>query len=145
MNSGTLAPKRLVLDTNVLASALEFRGPPLQILDLGRTRLVELFASAFIMGELARALASKRFRWATGEIAESLEEIETFITIVAPSVQVDAVQTKDSDNRILECGLEAKADVIVTGNMRHLRPLGRFQGIDILTPREFLDRYFPYA
>lgn len=39
--------------------------------------------------------------------------------------------------------MEAKADTIVTGNMKHIRPLGRFQGIEILTPREFLDRHFP--
>ena len=66
-----------------------------------------------------------------------------FAVIVSPKSKVFAIREKDADNRILECGLAAKADVIVTGNMRHIRPLGRFRGIDILTPREFLDKHFP--
>lgn len=144
MNSGTTAPRRLVLDTNVLASALEFRGVPLQVLELGRSRLVDIFESAFIMKELSRALASRKFRWEAPLIAQSLRELETFVTLVEPTVRVDVIESKDSDNRVLECGLAAKADVIVTGNMRHLRPLGEFRGIAILTPREFLDRHFPF-
>ena len=39
-----------------------------------------------------------------------------------------------TDNRILECALEAVADVLVTGNLKHIRPLAFFEGIDILTP-----------
>ena len=145
MNSGTTAPRRLVLDTNVLASALEFRGAPLQVLELGRSRLIEIFESAFIMRELTRTLASRKFGWEAPEIAASLQELETFVTLVEPTVRVDVIQTKDSDNRVLECAVAARADALVTGNMRHLRPLGRFQDIEILTPREFLDAYFPCA
>lgn len=49
---------------------------------------------------------------------------------------------KDADNRILECAIEAQADVLITGNFKHIRPLDSFRGITILSPREFLDRYF---
>lgn len=63
----------------------------------------------------------------------------TFATLVQPSMQVAAVARNDADNRILECALEAQADMLVTGNMRDLRRLGHFQGIRIATPREFLE------
>lgn len=144
MTSAAARPRRLVLDTNVLASALEFGGPPLQVLELGRARLVEIFASPFIMAELAEVLASRKFRWEARRIQESLRELSIPVKLVEPDVEVRAIPAKESDNRILECGLAAKADVIVTGNMRHIRPLARFQGIEILTPREFLDKHFPF-
>lgn len=72
-----------------------------------------------------------------------MADIEVISQIVRPQDKIQAIERKDSDNRILECALEAEADVLVTGNMRHIRPLGAFQGVDILTPREFLDKYFP--
>jgi predicted nucleic acid-binding protein len=43
-----------------------------------------------------------------------------------------------ADNRILECALEAQAQVIITGDDDLLR-LKRFESIRILTPRAFLD------
>ena len=44
----------------------------------------------------------------------------------------------EPDNRILECAVEAAAHVIISGD-RHLRTLGAYRTIAILSPREFLD------
>jgi len=44
---------------------------------------------------------------------------------------------------ILECGVAAEAQLIVTGDKKHLLPLGRFREIDIITPAEFLRRMPP--
>ena len=44
---------------------------------------------------------------------------------------------------MLGCALSAKAQVLVTGNFRDLIPLKRFRDIEILSPRAFLDKYFP--
>jgi predicted nucleic acid-binding protein len=44
-------------------------------------------------------------------------------------------------NRVLECALAAQATVIVTGDRRHLLPLGSYEGIDILTPAHFLAQF----
>ena len=41
------------------------------------------------------------------------------------------------DNRVLECAIEAGAQVIVTGDA-HLLKLEKYEGIAILTPRQFL-------
>ncbi len=41
--------------------------------------------------------------------------------------------------RILECALAAKSDFIVTGDTRHLLPIGTFAGIRILQVAEFLE------
>ena len=48
------------------------------------------------------------------------------------------IREKDDDNRILECALEGKAEYIISGDKRHLLPLGEYEGIRILSPDEFL-------
>lgn len=44
----------------------------------------------------------------------------------------------EPDNRVLECALAARADVIVSGD-QHLLKLQSFRGISIASPRAFLD------
>jgi predicted nucleic acid-binding protein len=55
-----------------------------------------------------------------------------------PKRILDAIKRCGLDNRILECAPDVKADVLISGDMKDLRPLGVFQGASILTPREFL-------
>ena len=143
MGSASARPERVVLDTNVLASALAFGGVPQVVLGLGRAGEFDVYSSPFILGELSGVLASRKFRWERGEIEGALRELRSFITVIEPPTGVVSITADIQDNRILECGLAASAAVIITGNMKHIRPLGSFQGIAILTPREFIDRFFP--
>jgi len=76
-------------------------------------------------------------------IQDVLTLLRNRATIIAPHTHLDVIKGKDSDNRILECAVDAKADVLVTGNFQDLLPLREFQGIAILKPRDFLARYFP--
>jgi predicted nucleic acid-binding protein len=48
-----------------------------------------------------------------------------------------AVRDDPNDDRILECALAAGADAVVSGD-RHLLTLNRYEGIVIVSPREFL-------
>ena len=50
---------RLVLDTNVVASALLWGGVPRQLLQAGRTQRVDLFTSPPLLAELADILARR--------------------------------------------------------------------------------------
>jgi putative PIN family toxin of toxin-antitoxin system len=143
MTSAGARPERVVLDTNVLASALAFGGVPASVLDLGKRGAVTICVSRFILEELAAVLASRKIRWTAERIESAIKELAAFMTLSEPNETVDAIKTDDADNRILECGLAAKAAVIVTGNMKDIRPLGSFRGMAILTPREFLDKHFP--
>lgn len=61
-----------------------------------------------------------------------------------PKEKIDVIKTHDPDNRILECAVEAQANVLVTGNMKDIRPLGSFRGIEIISPQEFIAEYFPH-
>lgn len=133
---------RVVLDTNVLFSALAFRGPVAGIWELAEEQRFELFVSPFILEELGRNLLEKT-SLGQERVGALLEGVALLATLVEPSGKVDLIKRNDADNRILECALAAEADVLVTGDLKDIRPLGSFQDIEILTPREFLDKHFP--
>ena len=133
-------PLRVVPDTNVLLSASCFGGRVARILTLAEKKRFDLFVSPFILEELRRNLYRKTNQTAEG-IAKIIKDVTSLSTIIDPPATLNVIRRKDSDNRILECAVEARAHILVTGNMKDLRPLGSFRGIAIETPREFLTRW----
>jgi len=120
---------RIVADTNIYISALNFSGKADEVLALGR--------AGAILDEIGGVLARK-FRWSATRVREARAAIGDFTVLVHPREPVSVVREDEADNRILECALAAGADAIVTGD-HHLLELRRFGGVRITTPREFLD------
>ncbi len=135
---------RVVLDTNVLFSAIGFskESPPSQTLELAREGKYEAIVSPFILDELARNLR-ENLAWDEEALARLRRKFRTTFSIIHPKLRLHVIKRKDSDNRVLECAVAARAAVLVTGDLRDLRPLGHVHGVEILTPREFLQKYFP--
>lgn len=129
---------RVVIDTNVFVSALHFGGVLAAIFDLLRQGAFQLYLSPPIVAEIREVLA-ERFAWTEDELAAFLSPILAEATFVWPSSVVSVCDDED-DNRILECALEAHADVIVTGDKDLLR-LGQFQNIPVVAPRAFLNLF----
>ena len=135
---------RVVVDTNVLFSAFAFpaESPPSKVFRLILDRKIEAFLSPFIIGELENTLRAKA-GWDEERLRALRRRLRPLITLMVPTSRISVVKRIEADNRILECAVDAHADVLITGNLKDIRPLGPFRGIDILTPREFLARYFP--
>lgn len=135
-------PFRIVADTNVLVSAFAFgrNSPPLQILDMARQGRLQAVVSPFIVEELERVLTSK-LGWDADRLAKLRVKLRATLLLARPRARVDAAGVPEPDRRILECAVAARADALVTGDRRHLRPLGSIQGIPILLPAEFLQRH----
>lgn len=129
---------RVVYDTNVLISALGFKGRTAKLWTLVEEARVALILSPFIIEELERNLA-KKLHLALPAVRAILDEVKDRSEIIESTLRLNTIKEKDSDNRILECAISGKVSVIVTGNMKHIRPLGKFRGIEIKTPGEFLD------
>lgn len=51
------------------------------------------------------------------------------------------VSPDPDDDMVIECAVNGGAEVIVTFNIRDLRPASDLFGIIVLTPREFLSRF----
>ena len=130
---------RVVLDTNVIVSALVFGGVPRGVLELAEAGKCELFYSEPIQTEVRRVLAEK-FDWPQTMIDEVLPVVWSMGKAVVPRITLNAVPADPDDNRILECAVAARAQVVVSGD-RHLLDLQNYKSIPIATPRQFLELF----
>ncbi len=129
---------RVVLDTNVIISALAFPGSkPDQVWKLVRRREVQLVISRFILEEVARVLVEK-FGLSVTTAAGIVRDLESLAEVVQPAERLSIVTAKDDDNRVLECALAGQADFLVTGDRRHLIPLRSVGKTQILSPADLL-------
>jgi putative PIN family toxin of toxin-antitoxin system len=125
-----------VLDTNVVVSALlRPAGAPAAVIDLGFSRQFRWYISDPIRAEYQVVLARKQLGINQHSVAEFFADLRHTAVVVAAAKRVDAC-TDANDNKFLECALEARADYVVTGNVRHFP--SRFQDIRIVLPRQFL-------
>ncbi len=136
----SLKPK-VVFDTNIYISAIIFGGNPRQCLELARSGDIQLISSKAILLELAEKLRDK-FNWPEEDIADVIFGISVFAKIINPNKTIKLIKTDPPDNRILEAGLEIKADYIVSGDKKHLLSLEKFESIPIISAKQFLDLFF---
>ena len=127
----------VVFDTSVLLSAIGWGGKPNHCLELVQAGNIIGVTCREILEEVSAKLESK-LDFAPMEAAAAVADILGSFSLVIISGDLHAVQTDPKDDMILECGVVAGADFIVTGDRRHLLPIGTFQGIRILTPAELL-------
>lgn len=131
---------KVVFDTNIYLSGLIFSGSnPALILDLAGKRKFELYCSNFIINEIRRNLIIK-FGYDEAVAEQFIEEILKITTIIIPRRKVNIIKNKESDNRILECALAAKADYLVTGDKKHILPLGKIVKTKIISASDFVDK-----
>ena len=129
---------KAVLDTNILVSALFWRGAPYRCVVVAEAGLFELIIADAIMDEFAEVLAEK-FLLSREEIAEAVGFIQKIGRTVDISGKLRAVKADADDDKFLEAALAAGAEYVVSGD-RHLLQLGKFQHVKILTAQTFLDR-----
>ena len=129
--------RRVVFDTNVYISAFITPGGRGEDAYLKAVRgELALITSVPILTELARKLREK-FHWDDEHIKNACRHIASSAEVVKPKKRI-SVLSDDPDNRILECAMEAKAAIIVTGD-KHLLKLKTYEGIDVVTLSAFLD------
>jgi uncharacterized protein len=128
---------RVVVDTNVLISALLYGGLPEQIILAGLRGEVKILTSILLLEELERVLA-KKFRLDPSFVKDSVDLMRDIAELVEGKSYLKVIQKPEGDNRVLECAVDGKADFVVTGDTKHLLPLREYQGIRILSPSEFV-------
>ena len=129
--------RRVVADTNVLVSALQFGGKPKELLDLATDGQVDLAISEAIVAETLRVLRDK-FERGPEWVAEADRQLRVITRLVQPTETIHVIEADPTDDRILECAVAAEAEVIVSGDT-HLLSLGRYRDIPIQRVSEFLE------
>jgi uncharacterized protein len=127
---------RVVIDTNVVVSGLlRPKGAPATILDSAIAQRFRFFVSEPLMEEYREVLARDYLHLDQSRAARFIKALREVAMPVVPRKKI-AVAPDPDDNLVIECAVEAGADFVVTGNVRHF-PL-QFHGVRVVTPRDFL-------
>ena len=126
---------KIVVDTNVLIAGVVAEG---LCRDIVKRRLpaCELFTSRALLAELAEKLHDK-FDLNPKDLP-LLRIYEDEATVVKPKPLAKSVCRDSDDDEVLATALAAKAEIILTGD-DDLLVLKEFQGIRILSPRQFTE------
>ena len=140
----THPPLRLVLDTTVVMPGLLWNGPPRRLLQAAIDGEVDLFSSAVLLDELAHTLGSSKFTKSIERFGTSIEALvaqhTALVSLVAPASVPRLVANDSDDDHVIAAAVAARAELIVTGDRKHLLPIGSHQGIAIVSAREVVDR-----
>jgi putative PIN family toxin of toxin-antitoxin system len=130
---------RTLCDTNVLVSAVIAGGPPSRVVEEAIEGRLALVLADPVLVELERVLIAK-----LGFEPERARGMSTFLTdlaserVVAPAKSVEAITGDPDDDVILACAVAADVEVLVSGDHRHLLPVGEHRGVRIITPQALL-------
>ena len=137
---------RVVADANVLISAALARSPnapSVLTLDAALDGRLELITSPLLLGEIASVLARPRLRkyLTTEQALRFLTDLAGQTTLLTdPPPPHPAVCRDPHDDYLVALATASHADAIITGD-DDLHAIDRHQlAIDILTPRQLVDR-----
>lgn len=135
---------RIVLDTNVVISALLWGGTPHQLLAAIRESPdVHLFTTPALIEELAdvlsRPFAAQRLSRIGKTAYQVLEDYTEICRLVEPLAVPRVVANDVDDDQVIAAAIEARADIIVSGDRKHLLPLGKYQKILIVDAAKAVD------
>ena len=121
---------RLVLDTNVLVSALISDGKPRRLLRRCVLGQDTLLASSQTLAELADVLRRPKFRMEAEEVQRAVRAVALTALLIQPRSRFHVVAVDPDDDRFLELAVDGAADILVSGD-KHLLALKTFQGIPV--------------
>lgn len=136
---------RVTLDTNVLLSATLWTGSSARIFNLITQGEIELVLSEEIIDEYANVMyydeIQDKIKEHNLELMIVIEDLTALSTIVIPKRKIKVILQDPTDDKFLECTVEGNSDYIITKD-KHLLRLKEFEGIKIITPDEFLRKFF---
>ena len=133
--------KRVVIDTNVIVSAMLFGGTPGRLISLWKKKIIQPLITKEIILEYLRVLAYPDFQLTENEINFILyHEMLPFFEQVTITTRMSVVMKDPSDDKFLHCAEAGNADAIISGD-KHLLNLKSFKEIQIMSPAQFLKRY----
>jgi uncharacterized protein len=129
-----MKPLRVVVDTNIyIAAALNPQSSLYQLVkDSAAHYLAEYYSSPEILAELQEKLEEK-FNFNRADVVRWIAQLEQVIIVVRPKDKLSVVENDPDDNKVLECAIEAKADLVVSAD-KHLTKLKEYKTIKIIHP-----------
>ena len=133
--------KKVVLDTNILVSALLFKGELSRIVDLWKKGKVIPVIYRETFDEFRDVLGYPKFSLSEKEIKTIIEEeVLPFFEIVEITDKVNGVCRDPDDDKFLSCAVSASADFIVSGD-KDLCNLSKYKSVRIINASDFLKMF----
>lgn len=130
-----MPPLKVVFDTNIFVMAAGMPGGYIDYwLDLAAPpgNKFKLYTSPAILAEVQEKLES-RVELARPLAVEYINRIKGIATVVHPTQKINVVANDPDDNMVLECAVEADADIIVSAD-KDLLKLRRYGNAQIQHP-----------
>ena len=131
---------KIVIDTNVIASAIFFGGRPKELIEHLVYRRVDAYASTEIISEYRETIEELSERYPNRPNNIPLTDILFTMKMVEPTTHVDICRDPD-DNKFIDCAIDGGCIYIVSGD-KDLLSLKSYRDIEIVTVSEFLTKYF---
>lgn len=131
---------KVILDTNVVMSAVFFGGSPLRILEAWRDGRLELIVTDDILAEYAEIADHLAARYPQVDFHPWLSFIKEKATTVRVSRPYAVVCEDPDDDVFVACAIKAGAKIICSGD-HHLLEVDGHAGVEILPPRQFVIKY----
>jgi len=133
---------KIVMDTNIVVSAaISTDGTPAKIFELFLNKKIVNYTSEEIIKEIEEVINRPAFReYISDEYKKFiLDSFKLNSVVVKPTIDENAVPEDEADNKLINCALSVKSD-IVSGD-KHLKELKHYKGINIWDAKAFLDRF----
>jgi len=133
--------KKVVLDTNILVSALLFKGELAGIVDLWKTGKIVPMLSKEMFVEFRTVLEYPKFFLTGQEIKVIIEEeVLPFFEITETTDRINGVCRDPDDDKFISCALSASADFIVSGD-KDLLDMGKYKSVRIISASVLLKMF----
>ena len=133
----------VVLDTNVLVSSLlSPNGPPAKILDLILDNHILVAYDDRILGEYEEVLSRPELHIQPSKTLAVIDHLEISGRYIESETLSPEGYTDPDDVMFAEVFITSNADALVTGNLRHYKPLLKQDKL-VLSPAQFLEKFFP--
>ena len=129
---------RIVIDTNVIASAVFFGGKPYQLLHYIMEDRVDVVASKEIVDEYEEIVLRLKQKYPAISTKIPLQELLAKFEIIRVSSDIHVSRDPD-DDKFISCAVDGKCLYIVSGD-NDLLAIGNYGAIEILTVVDFLNR-----
>ncbi len=131
---------RVIIDTNVLISAIFFKGKPDIILEAWRTGDLEIILSTDILKEYSEVMKRLSAKFPSVETSGILSMLTAGCRIVEPEVMENQVCDDPDDDKFLATALGGNVKILISGD-KHLLDVDGYSGIEILRPAKFIEQY----
>lgn len=129
---------KVVVDTNVVVSGVFFGGMPSRVLEAWRDGRVDLVVSPDILEECRRVGEYLEAQFADVSLAPFLTLLVMNAEIIEPPDLADQVSKVQDDDKFIACALAGNCVLIISGD-KDLLDVSGYQGVKVITPREFLE------